>query len=530
MNFVRPKAALLATTVLSAFAAATPLHAQDAARIDAIQQQIDTLQKELRAMKSEIAKRDSQLKAAQEQAARARADAKQAQTSATEAKEQSAAAQATATTAAAAVPTAVAATTTAPQATLTMPGGKPTFTSADGKFSASVGLQLNFDFGGYFTGTTPYPNNRSATLAPFGENLRRARLPFQFRFEDFMVAVTPDFGGTPDGTPTLYEANFNYTPIKPLTFTVGYFKPWLTLADSASSQDGMFLEEPSIANIARGVAAGDTRASFGARAYGDQWFVAAYLTGQKYGAQSTTTSLYSQEGGTIRIAGRPLTDTDYDFHLGVSASDAFHLTRNPGGGQTTSLSDYPEARVDPVKLINTGNISNANSAYTVGPEIAIRYKNFLLEGEYMQVGVQRSAYGSAPSPNLGFNGGYVEGSWVITGESRKYDPASGAFRRPVPARPFSWKDGTWGAFELTGRYSATNLNSNITRGVSQTTTGGVFGGYQQIFSVGLNWYINANYRIMMDYYISNIDRLNTAGTTQIGQNFQALLFRLQAVY
>ena len=411
-----------------------------------------------------------------------------------------------------------------------MTNGRPTFTSADGKYSVSLGLQFNFDFGGYFTGTTPNPNNRSATLAPFGENLRRLRLPFQFRWEDITTNVTPEFGGTPDGTVTLYEANVNYTGIKPLTFTAGYFKPWLTLADSTSSQDFLFLERPSIIEISRNVAAGDTRASFGVRGYGDQWFAAGYLTGQKYGTQTTTTSLYSQEGGTIRLAGRPVAVPDVDLHLGVSASDAFHLTRNPGGGQTTSLSDYPEARVDPVRLINTGTITNANSAFTAGPEFALRYKNFLLEGEFVHVGVQRSQFGAAPSPNLGFDGGYAQASWVITGEPRKYDPSEGAFLRPVPAQPFAPRDGHWGAFELGARYSATNLNSNSSRSVSQNVTGGVFGGYQQIFSFGLNWYLNNNYRIMADYYISQIDKLNTAGTVQTGQNFQALLFRLQATY
>jgi len=361
---IEPKGVLLTTTFLLGFFATTSGRAQDAARIDAIQHQIDALRKELRAIKGELAKRDVQVKAAQEQAARARTDATQAQSIAAEAKQQSATVTATA---AAAAPT----IEKPPQATLDMRNGRPTFTSADGQFSASVGLQLNYDFGGYFTGATPNPDNRSAILAPFGENLRRGRIPLQFLYDDITAVATPDFCGSPDGTPTLYEAYFNYTGIKPLTFTVGYYKPWLTLADSTSSQDGLFLEEPSIANIARGVAAGDTRASFGVRAYDDRWFFASYLTGQKYGAQSDSPSIYSQVGGTVRVAGRPLADSDYDIHLGMSASEAFHLTRN-ANGQTTSLSDFPEARVDPVKLINTGTITNADSAYTLGPEIALR--------------------------------------------------------------------------------------------------------------------------------------------------------------
>jgi phosphate-selective porin OprO/OprP len=533
---------LATTTVLCSVATLTPAGAQTAAQMDAIQQQINALQAELKKMKADMAKRDEQLRAAQQQAAQARAEAKQAQTnaqqaqsnaqqaesSATEAKQQSAAAQT-------AVATTVAAAPAQPPAaaTLTMPNGRPTFTSADGKWSVSMGLQLQFDFGGYFTGNNPN-QNATAQLAPFNQTLRRGRIPLQFRYDDFMAAITPDFGGTPDGNVSLYEANFNYTGLKPLTLTVGYFKPWLTLADSTSSNDFLLLERPSIEQIAVNVAAGDTRAVFGGRAYGDQWFTATYLTGQKWGSQQTTVPNYTQTGATTRLAGRPLTGDDYDVHTGFSLSDAFRLTRNPPtggvGGQTTSLSDYPEMRVDPVKLINTGNISNADSVYTWGPEFGFRWKKFLIQGEYTQIGVQRSGVSSSPIPNLTFNGGYVEGSWVITGETRKYDPASAAFQRPVPVQNFSVKDGTWGAWELAARYSATNLNSNVTRGLSQTKTGGVFGGYQQIWAVGLNWYWNRNYKIMFDYEIANIDRLNSSGTTQVGQNFQAALVRLQAAY
>ncbi len=526
---------LTATTIFCSVAPLTPANAQTAAQMDAIQAQINALQAELKKMKSDMTKRDEQLRAAQAQAAQARAEAKQAQSnaqqaesSATEAKQQSAAAQTAVATTVAAAPA-----EKPPGATLDMRNGRPTLTSADGKWSVSMGLQMQFDFGGYFTGNNPNPN-ATATLAPFNQTLRRGRIPFQFRYEDFVAAITPDFGGTPDGNVSLYEASFNYSGLKPLTLTVGYFKPWLTLANSTSSNDFLLLEEPSIANIARGVAAGDTRASFGGRAYGDQWFAATYLTGQKWGSQQSTVPIYSQTGASMRLAGRPLKDDDYDVHIGFSLSDAFRLTRNPPsggvGGQTTALSDYPEMRVDPVKLINTGNISNANSAFTWGPELAFRWKNFLIQGEYMQVSVQRGGINSNPIPDLTFSGGYVEGSWVITGETRKYDPASAAFTRPVPAQNFSIKDRTWGAWELAARYSATNLNSNVTRGVSQTKTGGVFGGYQQIWAVGLNWYLNRNYKIMFDYEIANIDRLNSSGTTQVGQNFQAALVRLQAAY
>jgi phosphate-selective porin OprO/OprP len=96
--------------------------------------------------------------------------------------------------------------------------------------------------------------------------LRRGRIYLVGKFDDFTVKITPDFGGSPDGMPTLYEANVNYTGVKPVTATVGYYHPLVSLEDASSPADLLFLERPSIINIERSVAAGIQRASLGASA------------------------------------------------------------------------------------------------------------------------------------------------------------------------------------------------------------------------------------------------------------------------
>ena len=70
----------------------------------------------------------------------------------------------------------------------------------------------------------------------------------------------------------------------------------------------------------------------------------------------------------------------------------------------------------------------------------------------------------------------------------------------------------------------------MTRGLAQSVTGGVFGGEQDIYAVGLNWLPNDYLRLMLDYDIVNVNRLNTAGTTQIGRRFQEVGLRAQAAF
>jgi len=85
-----------------------------------------------------------------------------------------------------------------------------------------------------------------------------------------------------------------------------------------------------------------------------------------------------------------------------------------------------------------------------------------------------------PAPRLGFNGGYVEGGWVLTGEPIPYNAERAAWARPALDHPLSIGNGGIGAWELAARYSTVSLDSNVVPGRSESATGGVFGGQQQI--------------------------------------------------
>lgn len=404
---------------------------------------------------------------------------------------------------------------------------RPTIASADGRLRASLGAQIQYDVGGAIQG------DRSAgapQLNSFGENLRRGRLLLGFRYDDLLLNVTPEFGGSPDGSPTLYEASLNWTPVRPLTLTLGYYKPYYGLADSMSSNDFLFLERPSIMEIARNIVAGDSRSSVGGRWAANRWFVAGYLTGDAYGSNGTTQATNGQTGFVGRMAGRPWTDPDTDLHLGLTGSHAFDLRRDTSG-QSLRLRDRPEWRAGDAstRLIDTGSLP-ADSASTWGPEIGLRWRNFLLQGEYHQINVGQASAGAAPRPDLTFEGGYVEASWVITGEPRRYSTSSAAFGRPNPARPFSLRDGGWGAWEVMARYSVVDLNDEVTRGRAATATGGVFGGRQEVVGLGLSWYPTSFLRFMLDWNIVHVDRLNAAGTQQIGDRVHTLGLRTQMAF
>ena len=175
----------------------------------------------------------------------------------------------------------------------------------------------------------------------------------------------------------------------------------------------------------------------------------------------------------------------------------------PRDGQTLRLRDRPELRIDQSRLIDTGALA-ADRAYAWGPEFGIRWRNFLLQGEYIRIGRRnrRRARISASMAAMSRRAG------CSTGEPRHYNSTSGAFGRPSPRAPFSLAEGGWGAWEVMARYSVADLNDKARRGIPAAATGGVFGGRQEVIGLGLSWYPNRLLRFMLDWDIVNVDRLD----------------------
>jgi phosphate-selective porin OprO/OprP len=526
-------AAIVLVTTLAPVAAAK---AQDAAikRIEAIERQIGGLQSELRHLKSELGEAKHQLRQSRSEAKRAQDELREVREAAAKGRQDTLSAATTQPQSAkpdASVQVAAVVPARSEGVKLSMPDGRPTIASADGRASLAIGGVVQFDMGGYFqhaNQNTQFPHLNN------GVNLRRGRLYFVGRFDDFRVNITPDFGGSPDGAPTLFEANVNYTGFKPVTATVGYFHPFVSLSDATFPGDLLFLERPSIVNIERSVAAGIQRASLGANAATEDYFASAYLTGPLFGAQRPTLLNGEQVGAIGRFATRPYHDEDWNLHAEFSGQTAFHPNVNangaPGVSRTTlTFADEPEQRIDFNPQVDTGPLS-ARSAIVYGGAVGASWQNLVVQGEFYQIGVNQAKLPGLPSPRLGFNGGYVDAAWVITGEPIPYDITRAAWAKPKVDHPFGLGEGGIGAWEIAARYSTVDLNSNVVPGVPQTTTGGIFGGRQQIASLALSWYPNDWLRFIVQLQHADVNKLNPAGKIQIGQSFETLAARAQATW
>jgi phosphate-selective porin OprO/OprP len=412
--------------------------------------------------------------------------------------------------------------------TVSVANGKPSITSGDGAFSANIHAVMQLD-ATWYNQDSNLPANAVGRDLNSGTNFRRARLGVDGKaFKAFDYGILLDFGGSgTDGAGQLQEIylQYNYAPFK---VKVGAFAPNLGLEDAASTNGSLFAERPSAAEAARGLAGADRRISLQAQAVGERWIVSGAVTGAKAGDGAT---FDEQLGYVGRVAFNPFKGYDWLTHVGVNASRVAQPGQTALPGGTTPLGRYPitvedrpELRTDGTRLVSSGAIDSSGARH-YGFELAAQKKNFLIQGEYFDIALdRRNRAANVTDPK--FSGWYVEGGWVLTGEQRKYNPANFAFDAPAIDKPFDPKKGQWGAWELAARYSVLDLNHHEYATVAADR---VRGGLQEIATFGVNWFPNGVTKFSLDYLDVDVDRRDAAGL-QIGQSYKAVNLRSQYAF
>jgi len=447
-----------------------------------------------------------------------------------------------------------------PAARAAIAGGRPSITSADGRFAANLHAVMQFDAAEYSQktpgpldvdfrrGAAPTDTAHARDLSS-GATVRRARLGVDGKlFGDFEYNLLFEFGGTgTEDAAHIQEIWLQYSGLRPLHFRIGAYPPSIGLADQGSTSGSPFLERAAIADMARSVAGGDFRHAAEIWAAGERWYVAGAVTGRLVGVATSQGSGVSQPfdsqlGLVGRFAFLPLKTDDYLAHLGVHGSYVLRPADSGGPDVAASTARYPvtfqerpELRVDGTRLISTGAI-NADHASTLGFEAAFQYRNAFIQGEYERMTIdRRNAPIGVSDPH--FDGFYVEGSYVLTGEARRYNPNTFAFDAPSVDHPFSLHDGTWGALEVALRYSDADLNYRAGAFGTAPTAEAVRGGDQRIWAGAVSWYPNGATRFVLQYQDVKVDRLSPNAVTfqtpvgaQIGQRYHAIALRSQFAF
>lgn len=355
------------------------------------------------------------------------------------------------------------------------------FKSTDEKFKLKIGGRIMND---WVWATEDDDIKANVGQQEDGTEFRRARMYMAGSiYENIGYKLQFDFAG---GDADLKDAYIALTDFPLGGLKMGHFKEPFSLEELTSSKYITFMERalPNVLSPGRNTGFMLSDAPAGQRM---TWALGLFRSTDGNGEDDT-----GDDGGyniTGRVTSLPVYENQgrHLLHLGGSYSlrypdeDDFEYETEP---EAHLLDDFLE----------TGNLS-ADRADLLGLEAAWVAGPFSLQGEYMYNDVTSRQGGLS---DVSFDGYYVQASYFLTGEQRKYKTSAGAFSRVKPKENFSFAGGP-GAWEAGLRFSEVDMSDeDVTAGKLENIT------------AGINWHLNPNMRIMWNYVHADKDDIGEA--------------------
>jgi phosphate-selective porin OprO/OprP len=411
----------------------------------------------------------------------------------------------------------------------------------DKAFSLHIGGRLQYDFEWFKTSNDLKHYEAPAMTSALGkqadaDEIRRMRLQFdgtlysdtfyklELEFAQRATAVTSTGGKPTDVTNGdlvgIRNAYVGTTALQPFaTVMVGHFGEPFNLETVTSDNFITFMERGLTYAFAPDYQTGIQLSN----AVCDQrvtWAIGEFRP--QYGTDNSGSSFQGYEKNnsgydtTARVTGLPwyqdekTGDTFGLLHLGA----AVDVLTDANPNSPVEFSSAPEMHLASA-FVDTGAMKDIENYELYNEELAFVYGPFSAQAEAAQAQMVRTG-----DKNLTFNAAYGYVSYFLTGEHRGYSKSSGCFDRVNVLHNLGTdKDGHrgWGAWELAARYSYIDLDSED-----------IHGGRMGDVTLGLNWYLNPNVRVMLNYVYSKVlENTAAAGSAGKGGNLNALGVRFQ---
>lgn len=346
----------------------------------------------------------------------------------------------------------------------------------DGRVKFRLGGRSHHDFG-YIKNNEMIQTALGVPQLEDGTGWRRARLYLQLWLYDHLeLKAQYDFAGGVTSFKDVFLGTTGYD----VNFRIGQFKEPFSLEEQTSSNNITFLER-SLANSF------SPARSTGLMAHGNfadttwNWAAGVFRDSNNQGFQASDAD-YSL---TARLTTSALSDEDNTVHLGLSfshrdmANDVYRVRARPG------FSLAP-------RFVDTGTY-NSDTATLVNLEAAWVHGRASLQGEYTMASSEPTSGDSSD-----FSGFYVAATYFLTDDSRNYKASNGTFSGLKPSsNAFDEEEGC-GAWQAKLRYDMVDLSD-----------GPVLGGELSDITVGLNWFLNPNMRVMFDVISADLDGVDS---------------------
>ena len=351
--------------------------------------------------------------------------------------------------------------------------------------SPNSGYKLWFDIRAQADGAVFFGAPDYADQIGNGTSIRRARFAVKGQInESWYGEFDMDLA---NGLVELKDALIRYTGIPNLDLQVGNFKE-----NFSTSRYLQFMERPMVCSAL----APSRHLGINAKYAKDWlWLSAGAFTQEVAGSEEWTNVAdnnkdFGRNAGyslTTKVVFRPLYKLDNaSLHIGAAYSyRTTKVSQATGEWGTYRASARNSTSINRKKYLDTNNLKDYdhNNLWTV--ELAGHWNGFRYEAAYIGDNV---CFKDKASINL--SGWYVQAGYLLFGGNQRYDANGGKYTKIKPGKK-------WGDIELCLRYEFLDLNA---------PSRNVFGGSAEAFAVGLNWWVNNNVKIQLNYQYNNNDR------------------------
>jgi phosphate-selective porin OprO and OprP len=237
-------------------------------------------------------------------------------------------------------------------------------------------------------------------------------------------------------------------------------------------------------------------------------FASSDSTGFQGGFRAVWTPLYERNG-------RRLVHLGGGWRYDDPGSDTA-LNFEPLGVRPNIHEMTPFLETGPDFLYNEMNAANV--------ELALVRGSFGVQSELFTASYAGARYLPFNNPSdVQLHGAYVQASWIMSGEHREYDRATGTFGRIRPRRDFAaFNNGVFGlgAWETAVRWDYVDTSDLADDQFADHA------GSLQSLTVGLNWYWNPYTRFMVNYVHAR-PLTHSPGGADVASTTDMMLMRLQ---
>jgi phosphate-selective porin OprO/OprP len=167
----------------------------------------------------------------------------------------------------------------------------------------------------------------------------------------------------------------------------------------------------------------------------------------------------------------------------------------------------PDADQSAQRLIDTGDLKDADRLKTTGLEGAFISGPFKLQAEYMTTTISRDLTSDFKGDSW-----YVYGLWNITGETWGYK--GGTITTGLGDDPAK------GMWQIGARYDTADLNDgkvNFANPLAPVVTG-VMGGEESNWTLGVNWYWRSNFKLSANYVMVDSSKYSSSAKNFVDDN------------